>query len=242
MIKEIIQGITSYGAALRHISKYRMWGYVLLPGVFSLILASLVLFIAFSLSDDFGALLEQIWPWQFGRDVVVKIGAVFGGLLVLALGAILFKQILMVVLGPFMSYLSAKVERQLTGGGSEELFSLGKLLAEMGRGLRIALRNLIRELLATAVLFILGLFPVFTPFTTFLIFLIQSYYAGFGNMDFALERHFGYNDSIRWVRRHRSLVLGNGIVFMLLFLSLIGFLFAMPLGTVAATLKWVEKR
>jgi len=45
---------------------------------------------------------------------------------------------------------------------------------------------------------------------------------------------------VRFVRRHRALALGNGLVFMALLLTLIGFLFALPLGAVAATLETVR--
>ena len=93
----------------------------------------------------------------------------------------------------------------------------------------------------TIFLLIIGLIPVFTPFTTALIFLLQSYYAGFGNMDFTLERHFKFKESVRFVKKNRGLAIGNGIVFMLLFLSVVGFLFALPLGTVSATIQSLKK-
>lgn len=241
MIKNIISGMTMYGAAFRHISKHGLWLYVLLPGIISLILAGLVGSFAYGLSDDLGGVIDGFWKWEFGRSIVEKIAQVFGGLLILIIGAILFKQILMVVLSPFMSILSAKVEEQVTGIKSDAKFSVSKAIADVSRGLRIAIRNVTRELLATAILFIIGLIPVVTPFTTALIFLIQSYYAGFGNTDFTLERHYNYKNSIGFVKRNRSMTLGNGIVFMFLFLSVIGFLFAMPFSTVAATLQSLEK-
>ena len=111
------------------------------------------------------------------------------------------------------------------------------MISDMLRGLRLAIRNATRELLATALLFLIGLIPVLTPFTTALIFLLQSYYAGFGNTDFTLERHFNYRESVRYVQRNRGLTLGNGIIFMALFLSVVGFIIALPLGTVAAALQ-----
>ncbi len=70
---------------------------------------------------------------------------------------------------------------------------------------------------------------------------MQSYYAGFGNLDFALERHYRYADSVRFVQRNRALALGNGAVFMLLLFTFAGFLVALPLGTVAATIETVKR-
>ncbi len=241
MIKDILEGITSYGAAVKHISKHGLWAYVFLPGILCLILAVAIFSTAWGLSDNLGNLIDNWWKWQWGKTVVEKIAQVFGGLMILAFGAIIFKQLIMVMLAPIMSILSAKVEEQVKGVKSDTKFSIGKALSDMLRGLRIAIRNIIREISATVVLFILGLIPLFTPFTTFLIFLIQSYYAGFGNTDLTLERHYNYRESVRFVRNHRSLSLGNGIVFMLLFLTVVGFLFALPLGTVAATLQTLKR-
>ncbi|HFA49907.1 MAG TPA: EI24 domain-containing protein [Bacteroidetes bacterium] len=241
MIKNTADGIRSYGAAMRHISKHGMWAYILLPGLLCLVLGGIIISAAWGFSDDLGGLISNFWKWDFGKPAVEKIVQVFGGLLILAFGAVFFKQIIMVVLAPFMSILSEKVEKQLTGEISQRSFSVGRALSDIVRGLRIATRNIIRELLATVFLLLIGLVPTFAPFTTVLIFLIQSYYAGFGNMDYTLERHFSYKNSIRFVKKNRGLALGNGIVFMLLFFTVIGFLFALPLGTVAATIQTVKK-
>ena len=201
MIKNITEGITSYGAAVRHVSKHGMWAYILLPGLLCLILGGIIISAAWGFSDDLGGLIGNLWKWDWGRPVVEKIVQVFGGLLILAFGAVIFKQIIMVVLAPFMSILSEKTEEQLTGKISDRKFSVGRAISDIVRGLRIAIRNIIRELLATVFLLLIGLIPLFTPFTTVLIFLIQSYYAGFGNMDYTLERHFNYKNSIRFVKK-----------------------------------------
>jgi CysZ protein len=205
--------------------------------LFALVLAALLVSSSINLSDDLGHFISDFWRWDFGRSIVDKAAQVFGGLLIIAVGAVLFKQVIMVSMAPFMSLLSAKVEGQVTGARVDSSFSMGRAIADLLRGLRIAVRNVTRELLLTAFLFLLGLIPVFTPFTTVLIFLVQAYYAGFGNTDYTLERHYKYRESVRYVKRNRSVTLGNGIVFMALFLTVIGFLVALPLSTVAATLQ-----
>ncbi len=235
-MNNISSGIADYGKAISHISKNGLWGYILLPGILSVIIGAAVATTAWGLSDNFGELLVGFWKWEWGYDTVVKIAQFFGLFLMLAFGAIVYKQLLMVLLAPFMSLLSEKVENQLNGKPNRSNLSINKIFSDLIRGLRIAIRNIIREVSATIFLLIIGLIPVFTPFTTILIFLIQSYYAGFGNLDFTLERHKNYSDSVRFVKQNRGYAVGNGIVFMLLFLSVVGFLFALPLGTVAATI------
>jgi len=69
-----------------------------------------------------------------------------------------------------------------------------------------------------------------------LLYLVQSYYAGFGNMDYTLERHFKYSESVKFVRQNRGLAIGNGIVFMLvLLIPLVGIILVLPLSVTAAS-------
>lgn len=242
MLTNFISGITSYGAAIRHVSNHGLWAYVLAPGLLCILIGLGVFGAAYGLSDNVGDLIDNLWRWDWGRGVVEKIAQVFGGLLVLFLGLIIFKQIIMVLTAPFMSILSEKVENQLLGnaeGGTK--LSLPQILSDVSRGLRIALRNIFRELFLTILLLLIGLIPIFSPFTTALIFIVQAYYAGFGNMDFALERHFRYRDSVRFVKSNRALAIGNGSVFLLLLFTFVGFLFALPLGTVAATIETTKR-
>ena len=97
------------------------------------------------------------------------------------------------------------------------------------------------ELLLTIPILLLGFIPVIGLFSTVLLFLVQAYYAGFGNMDYTLERHFKYNESLQFVSNHRGLAIGNGIVFMLfLLIPVIGVILVLPLSVTAASVKTVE--
>ena len=241
MFNDFVSGFTSYVKAVEHVSRFRMWGYVLLPGLISILIGVAIFATAYGLSDDIGQYIIGFWKWDFAKGVVSSIASIFGGLLLAALGLLIFKQLVMVVTAPFLSVLSEKVEMQLTGFEDNVGWSLSKILKDISRGLAIAVRNLLRELSLTILLLIIGLIPVFTPFTSALIFVLQSYYAGFGNLDFAMERHFGYRDSIRFVKAHRGLAIGNGMVFLLLLFTFVGFLVAMPIGTVAATIETVKR-
>ncbi len=241
MVKDFLSGISSYGAALRHISSHGLWAFVLLPGILTFLVGVGVLFLGYGLSDNLGGLVAGIWPWEWGHGAVESIASVFGGLLIVIFGLIIFKQLIMVICSPLMSVLSERVEDQLMGRHSAPAFSLRQITSDIIRGLRIALRNIFRELSLTIFLLLLGLVPVFTPFTTAAIFIIQAYYAGFGNMDFALERHFRFRESVRFVQRYRGLAIGNGVVFILLLLTFAGFLVALPLSTVAVTIETAKR-
>lgn len=212
-----------------------------MPALVSIVLGLIIFGSAWGISDQLGDWIISIYPFDWGKATLGKIADVFGALFVIAIGFILFKHLVMALASPFMSFLSEKIERHIQGRPDIGGFSATQMMEDFVRGLRIALRNIIRELFFTLLLFILGLIPIFSPFTTIAIFLVQAYYAGFGNIDFTLERHFKVRDSVHFVRQHRGLAIGNGTIFLLLFLTGIGFLVALPLGTVAATTETLKR-
>jgi CysZ protein len=97
------------------------------------------------------------------------------------------------------------------------------------------------ELLLTIPILLLKFIPVVNIFSTILLFLVQAYYAGFGNIDYTLERHFQYKESLQFVRKNRGLAIGNGIVFLLfLLIPVIGVLLVLPLSVTAASKTTIE--
>lgn len=234
------RGIRDYGSALRMIFEYRLWKYLLVPVLVSLVLGVGIFTTAYFLGDQLGDWIMGWYPWERGTKVASMVLDVFGGVLVVALGLILFKNLVIAFAGPFMSPLSERVELIKTGqkmGNNQGALSF---MASLIRGLRIAIRLIVRELLITLGLLILGLIPILTPFTTILIFVFQAYFAGSGNIDYALERRYNFRDSVRFTKSNRLLAIGNGAVYIALLLVGIGFIAAVPLGAMAATISTID--
>ena len=141
-----------------------------------------------------------------------------------------------------MSPLSEKLENGLLLHEPNARFSAGKVLKEGARGAAIALRNLTKELFYTLMLFVVSFIPGLALVTTPLIYLVQSYYAGFGNMDYYLERHYSIRNSVYFVRQYRWAAITNGALFLLLLLIPIVGLFLAPfMCTIAATVVSVDR-
>lgn len=240
MIKDFIAGLTSYGKAFRDISKYRLWKYVLVPGIISLLLGIAIFSSAWAASDNIGGWLISFYPFEWGSAWIGKVANVFGGLLVGVTGLLLFKYIVMIIASPFMSFLSESIEKKMYGSNAQSP-NLQMIISDLVRGLRLALRNIVRELLFTLLIILVGLIPIFSPFVAIAIFVVQAYYAGFGNMDYTLERYYRVKGSVQFVRQYKGLAIGNGTIFLLLLLTGIGFLIALPLGTVAATTETLKR-
>ncbi|GAA3631472.1 EI24 domain-containing protein [Flavivirga jejuensis] len=240
MIKNIISGIKAYFGAFGLISKLKLWKYFIIPMIISFITAIAIFTSAYGLSDNVGAFISKIWFWDWGKETFTTISTFIGGLFIIVIGLVLFKHIIMALSAPFMSPVSEKIEAHLTGN-TQHTHRNTSFIQQLWRGIRINGRNLLMELLLTIPILLLKFIPVVNIFSTILLFLVQAYYAGFGNMDYTLERHFKYQESTSFVRKHRGLAIGNGIVFILfLLVPVIGVIFVLPLSVTAATIKTVE--
>lgn len=241
MISGFIQGVSSYAKALEFINRHRLWSYVVAPILISLILGLLLLGTAWAYSDDLGQWIMEKYPWQRGKAVLESASSFLGGLIFVIFGLLVFRHVVMALSAPVMSPLSEKIEEIIAGRHGQVGFSVKKAIGDLVRGIRISLRSVLREMVLTILLFLFGLIPLFSIFSAVGIFLVQAYYAGFGNIDFTLERHYGVSDAVRFVRRNASMAIGNGVVFLLLLFTGIGFILALPLGTVAATIETVKR-
>ena len=242
MLNDFFDGVKSYGKAFSVISEMRLWGYVLVPGIISVLLAMGIGTTAWYLSEPIGSWLLSWYPFEWGSIWLGKFSNFVGGALVGLGGLIVYKHLVLAISSPFMSPLSQKVEERMTGNYTNyKGFQINRAIKELFRGLYIAIRNIIRELFYVAILFFLSFIPVVGIIATFLIFLVQAFYAGFGNIDYTLERHKSVYQSVRFNRRYRGLAIGNGTVFLLLLMTGVGFLIAPPLAAVAGTLESVKR-
>ncbi|WP_438426322.1 EI24 domain-containing protein [Aquimarina macrocephali] len=240
MFKNIINGIKAYFGTFKLISKLGLWKFFAVPILISVITGLSFVALVYFFSDNLGALIARIWVWEWGSETFATISTYIGGLLILVIGLILYKHIVMALSAPFMSPVSEKVETHLLGE-TDHAHRDTSFNQQLSRGIRINVRNLFRELLFMIPLIILSFIPVIGIVATILIFLIQAYYVGFGNMDYTMERHFNYKESIQFVRKNRGTAIGNGIVFVLmLFIPIIGFIITLPISVVAASTETVK--
>jgi len=240
MLKNILIGIKGYVGSFQLISKLNLWKYFIVPILISLVTAILIGVSAYGLSDNIGSFITRLWKWEVGKEVVTTISNFIGGAIIVVFGFMLYKHIVMALSAPFMSPVSEKIEEYLTNNDTHSHRNTS-FKQQLWRGIRINVRNLVKEILYTIPILIIGFIPVIGIISTVLLFLIQAYYAGFGNIDYTLERHFNYKESIGFVRKHRGFAIGNGIVFMLfLLVPVLGVILVLPFSVTAASTKTIE--
>ena len=240
MIKNILKGIQAYSSALKLISRLRLWNFFFIPIVISIVTATLIFLTAYGLSDNISELILRILPDWADNSWVKGIFSFISGIVILIIGLILYKHIILALSAPFMSPVSEKIEDYLTGierhNHRNTTFN-----EQLWRGVKLNMRNLIKELLITIPILLLKFIPIVNIFSTILLFIIQAYYAGFGNMDYTLERHLNYRESIQFLRKHKGIAIGNGIVFILfLFIPILGVILVLPLSVTASSINTVK--
>ena len=241
MLKHIFNGIKAYAGSFELISKLKLWRYFAIPMLISVITAIGIGVASYGFSDNIGQFISTIWVWEWGKETFTTISQIFGGLLIIVLGLVLYKHIIMALSAPFMSPVSEKIEIYLLGEDSKLQHRNTSFQAQLWRGIKINVRNLFMELWLTIIILLVSLIPVIGWFTSLLLFFVQAYYAGFGNMDYTLERHYMYKESVAFVRKHRGIAIGNGIVFMLfLLIPVVGVVLVLPLSVTAASKETVK--
>jgi CysZ protein len=236
MVQNIIKGLKIYTRAYGLISKLKLWTYFVIPMVISLIVFTVVFVSAYGLSNNLGDWIANIWIWETGKGPFTAISRFIGGLFVLIIGLVVYKHVILALSAPFMSPVSEKIEEYFTGKPAINRNNRS-FLEQLLRAVKLSTRNLLKELLYTIPILLLKFIPVINIFSTALLFLMQAYYAGFANMDYTLERHLSYKDSVAFVRANRGLAIGNGIGFLLLlFIPVFGIILILPLSVTSASI------
>jgi len=238
IVTNIFEGIRAYFSAFGLLNKLKLWKYFAVPILISVTTAAVVFVLAYFLSDTIGGQLASLWIFDWGKEVVSTISNFIGGALIVVFGLVIYRHVVMALSAPFMGPVSEKIEKHYLGAVHTD----AKFSITLARAIKINARNLFKEILFIIPLFFLSLIPVIGIIFTGLIFFVQAYYAGFGNMDYTLERHYNYKDSITFVKQHKGIAIGNGMVFMLLLMiPVIGVLLVLPLSVVSATKETVKR-
>lgn len=241
MLKAIVKSSSAYFGTLKLISKLGLWKYFGVPIAISVCTMFIIGLTAYSLSDNLGSLIATLWLWEWGSQSFLFLSEIVSGLIIITVGFIIYKHIVLALSAPFMGPVSEKIERHLLGCPKNNTIS-NSFSELLWRGIRINIRNLSFEILLSLPFIILGFIPIVNVFSAVVLFLIQSYYAGFGNMDYTLERHLSYNNSIRFVKQNKGIAIGNGMVFMLfLMIPIVGIILVLPLSVTAASIVTVDK-
>ena len=255
MIADFFRALGQYSKAIRFMSKHRLWWVMLFPTVLTLIIFFTGSYATGDVSDVATKWVNEVlgmndWDfWSSGVWVTVieyLIWISFTVLWILIFGYVV-GSVLLVVMAPLFAWLSEKTDELETG--KTYPFSVKQLMKDMVRGVRVALRNFVRQTLMILGFTILAMIipiPFLGPaISGVAILMINSYFYGFSFMDYSNERlKRDAIESIQYIRKNKGTAIGNGVVFYtVVSIPVIGPLagsFFAVLGVVAGTLAMIE--
>jgi CysZ protein len=243
-LKELFAGLLIYKKAHQVIMEQKLWPWIAVPGVMSF---CYLLFLAISgmiILPGFSAYINESWiPGFMSGGVTYFMVSILLWLFLMIIGYLSYQQVVLLFFSPILGFISEMVEARMYDLKLPQ-FTVQNFVKDILRGLAINMRNFGWMLFFTGIAWLLCILPlVGALISTSLLLLIQSYYSGFGLVDYTLERkRFSVSGSIAFVHDHKARVTGVGMGFVLMLLiPVIGWYFAPGYGTVAATLSALEK-
>ncbi|MBL4651918.1 MAG: EI24 domain-containing protein [Flavobacteriales bacterium] len=120
--------------------------------------------------------------------------------------------LMLIILSPLLAYLSERTEQILKGNNYP--FNLSQFIKDVFRGVLIATRDTILQLLFMLFLLLFSLIPVIGWLSPFFMFIIGAYYYGFSFIDYTCERkRLTLKQSIHFMRNNKGLAISNGTIF-----------------------------
>lgn len=209
--KEFWLGLTSYWKAFKFIKQHRLYWYFFIPALLML----LIYFagnkiMSLTIEPNFSTMNGIVWYFiQTTINISIAI-------LLMKFA----KYLVVILLSPLLSHLSQKCEKIITGNTYE--ISYKQIIQDVKRGVRLAIRNLIWEYFFFLIILIIAYIgwnkPTESPIF-YLTFIIGFYYYGFSFIDYDNERRkLNIQQSISYVRIHRGLAMGIGMIYSFLIL------------------------
>lgn len=241
MLKKINFTFNNYMKAFKFIGQNNLNKFYLIPGIINIVLITLFYF----LSRFVGGILIDSVNNILGGNLNSSLQFILNFIIYLTIFAIyylIYKTLILIILSPFLSYISERTESIITGKGFN--FSFKQNLYFIKRGIIVTLKSFLREFIMTCIILLLFFIPFINTIIPILLFMVQSYYIGFSFIDYTLERH-DFETGTILIRENTIFFLINGGLFtILLFIPIIG-IFIAPLATVVATttgtLKLIEQ-
>lgn len=249
LTRQLAIGFKSFSKATPFIIKHGMAWMFLIPIAINIILFLLGFYSVGALAD---ALFEFEWmdrnSWDFwGGDVLNEVvyWILWIGLKVLffIVFAYVGGYVVLMLIAPLLAYASELTEKSVVG--TDYPFNAVQFLKDIWRGIIIAFRNLLLELLWMVLLFLLAFIPVIGWLSPIVMFFVSAYYYGFAFLDYNNERkQRSIRESTQFIRKNKGAAVSIGSLYALfLLIPIVGPMLSgitAIVSTVAATLTQLE--
>lgn len=234
-MKSIKYVFNGYREAFSIIERKELKLFYILPGLLSFLLIFLLYYVSSKMSFSLFTQLSGMVNLQEYSKLAYYLVRILVGIICYMVYFLLYKGVILVLLSPFLSYISERVEEDRKG--TEIDISLKQNIKFIGRGVVVSSKYLLFEISGTLLILILGFIPMVNLFTPVLLLLIQGFFAGASIIDYTLERReMNSAASFGFVKRNFLFTVLNGVIFILFFMvPIIGMFMAPLVACVAIT-------
>lgn len=234
-MKSIKYVFNGYREAFSIIERKELKLFYILPGLLSFLLIFLLYYVSSKMSFSLFTQLSGMVNLQEYSKLAYYLVRILVGIICYMVYFLLYKGVILVLLSPFLSYISERVEEDRKG--TEIDISLKQNIKFIGRGVVVSSKYLLFEISGTLFILILGFIPMVNLFTPVLLLLIQGFFAGASIIDYTLERReMNSVASFGFVKRNFLFTVLNGVIFILFFMvPIIGMFMAPLVACVAIT-------
>ncbi|SHM25367.1 CysZ protein [Chitinophaga jiangningensis] len=248
--REVLSAFQAYGKAHHFIMQHKLWKWILIPGIIYCLLFFAGFYFVWGYSGEFVEYLTRLFHiTEWVQDVESSWISFLFLLVAFSVKVIFvfwyfsyFKYFFLILGSPVFAYLSEKTESIIQH--KDFPFSWKQLFADIFRGIKMSCRNIVYQTAAILILLLVSFVPVVGWITPMIGFFIEAYFYGFSMMDYSCERNrMNMSQSITFIRQHRGMALGNGIVFYLFMLiPVAGWILAPSYAVIAATIDLQNKK
>ena len=231
-------GVSYLLSGIKLLSKKGIRGYVIVPLLINVVLFALIIaFAAQQLNGWVEALTAWLPAWL---DFLGGVMWLLFALLVLVVLIFGFTLLANLIAAPFNAFLSAAVQRHITGEGPPD--SGRSLFGEVIHSIRRELAKLIYYLPRALLLLLVSLFPLTTALAPLLWLLFGGWMMALQYVDYPMDNNgVGFKDMRLRIAEKRFTSLGFGFAVMFMaFIPLLN-LVLMPAAVAGATRYWVEE-
>jgi len=222
LVRDINFGLRTYAEALQFIFRKQLAWFFLFPILFNIILfwigwdyiGNLAAQAQLFLSGWIDLENASFWGSEFLKATLGGFIWIVFKILFFLIFAYFGGYIIIIILSPVFSILSELTEKKKTG--KTYPFKFRQLIKDILRGITIAIRNLLIELVLTILMFVLSFIPIIGWAAAIMLFFISAYFYGFSFLDYAIERkNLNISQSVQFMRTNKGIVIANGLVFSL---------------------------
>ncbi len=211
ILKEFIIGIRSFWEAFLFIKKHKLYWYGIIPAILML-----------GIYQIGSSIKSHVFSMEVHtmNDIVWYIIQLFVEISIAILLMNFSKYLVVALLSPLLAFLSQKTEQIVTG--NKYHFSKKQFISDIKRAVIIVTRNFMWYYFFFLIVLIISFIGWENPSESpvfYVTYLIGFYYYGFSFIDYINERRkLSVNESIIFIRKHRGLAIGIGLVYSLLIL------------------------